>query len=175
METLKQEIRRLNELIEKFLAVARANRIQKALCDLSSLAKSVTELFRMQAESAKIKLKLNFENAVYAACDADAIRQALINVLKNSIEAIGTNGNIDISISEKNQYAIMSIKDDGPGIKDIALALKPFSTTKRDGTGLGLATASKIISDHGGKLTIESTPGHGCAVNIILPQKDESL
>ena len=175
METLRHEIQRLNDLIEKFLAVARTSRLQKTSSNLTRMIQSIIELFKIQAESGKINISIKAEKEIWALCDNDAIKQVLINVIKNGIEAVNSGGNIEISTSERDGKAIISIKDNGPGIRDISLAMKPFHTTKKDGTGLGLSTASKLVSDHGGQLSIESAPGQGCTVNIVLPQQEASV
>ena len=103
--------------------------------------------------------------------DRDGLMQAMVNVIKNGIEAVGRDGNIDIGVEERDNRVIISISDDGPGIEDTASVLKPFHTTKKDGTGLGLSTASKILADHGGELVIESLPGQGCRVDFVIPIK----
>jgi PAS domain S-box-containing protein len=171
IEGLRQEISRLNSIIEKFLAVARSVRPELTSISADDLISRTRELFANQAESANIRVNYERERDYTFEGDKDGLIQALVNVVKNGIEATGKNGTIEISVRESDDKIIISITDDGPGIEDTASVLKPFHTTKSDGTGLGLSTASKIIADHGGELIIESSPGQGCRVDFVIPRK----
>jgi PAS domain S-box-containing protein len=159
IDGLRQEITRLNSIIEKFLAVARSVRPEMTSISTDDLIKRTVELFSSQAES--LNININYKGQ----------KDFLVNVIKNSVEAVGKDGNIDISVDEKDGKVKISIFDDGPGIEDTASVLKPFHTTKKDGTGLGLSTSSKILADHGGELVVESSPGRGCRVDFIIPHK----
>lgn len=171
IDGLRQEITRLNSIIEKFLAVARSVRPEMTIVSTDDLIKRAVELFSSQARSLNIKINYTRGNDYTFEGDRDGLMQAMVNVIKNGIEAIGEGGNIDIGVEEKDHRVIISIRDDGPGIEDTASVLKPFHTTKKDGTGLGLSTASKILADHGGELVIESLPGQGCRVDFVIPIK----
>jgi len=171
IDGLRQEITRLNSIIEKFLAVARSVRPEMTAVSTDDLIRRAVELFSSQANSLNIKINYAGENDYTFEGDRDGLMQAMVNVIKNGIEAVGEGGNIDINVEEKNNKVIISISDDGPGIEDTASVLKPFHTTKKDGTGLGLSTASKILADHGGELVIESLPGQGCRVDFVIPIK----
>ena len=171
IDGLRQEITRLNSIIEKFLAVARSVRPEITSISSDDLIRKTVELFASQAESLNIKLNYAGPKEYTFEGDKDGLIQALVNVIKNSVEAIGKDGSIEISVRESNDKIVISVADDGPGIEDTASVLKPFHTTKKDGTGLGLSTASKILADHGGELVIESLPGRGCRVDFIIPVK----
>ncbi len=172
IDGLKMEISRLNSIIEKFLAVARSVRPEIADVDIEDLISRAVDLFRTQAEARKIVIdwKAGSSDTIIQG-DKDGLTQALINIIKNSIEALQREGRIEIGVARKNDKIIISISDNGPGMEDTGSALKPFHTTKKDGTGLGLSTASKILTDHGGELAIESAPGRGCRVDMIIPLK----
>jgi signal transduction histidine kinase len=169
IDGLRQEITRLNSIIEKFLAVARSVKPEMTSISTDDLIKRTMELFSSQAESLNIKINYEGQKDFTFDGDRDGLMQALVNVIKNSVEAVGEKGNIDISVDEKDGKVRISIVDDGPGIDDTSSVLKPFHTTKKDGTGLGLSTSSKILADHGGELVIESSPGRGCRVDFIIP------
>ncbi len=175
LDGLKMEIARLNSIIEKFLSVAQSIRPRIEEFAVNELVSKVVDLFKIQADSQKIKLDWNPSSDINIKGDKSGLTQALVNVVKNSIEAVGSDGKIEISVSLSENKAKISIIDNGPGIEDVAAALKPFHTTKAGGTGLGLATASKILADHGGELVIESSPGKGCRVDMIFPVKGSDI
>lgn len=172
MELLRAEIKRLNDIIEKFLAVARAVRPELSAIDANELVRGSVELFENQGrlQGTKIVIGTAVEGLIIEG-DKAGISQVLINLIKNSLEALEKGGEIKIEVSETGDKVHISVIDNGPGIDDIPSALKPFFTTKQGGTGLGLATASKIMADHGGEIIIESSPGKGCRVDLILPKR----
>jgi len=171
IEGLRQEISRLNSIIEKFLAVARSVRPEITSVSTDDIIKRTIELFANQAESSNISIKYAKDKEYTFEGDKDGLIQALVNVVKNSIEAISRDGTIEIKVNKFDEKIMISIVDNGPGIEDTSAVLKPFHTTKKDGTGLGLSTASKILADHGGELIIESSPGQGCKVDFVIPLK----
>jgi signal transduction histidine kinase len=168
LDGLKNEIKRLNDIIEKFLVVARSVRPEISNVNVRDLVAAAVEIFSNQAISQKVDLRWKAEPDIFIECDRSAVTQVLVNLIKNSLEALGSGGHIDISAEHAGEIVKISVIDDGPGISDPSLALKPFYTTKRDGTGLGLATASKIMADHGGELVIESSPGNGCRIDLLF-------
>ena len=128
------------------------------------------------------KLKINFKSKnqeIFIMCDSDQINRAFINLLKNSIESINENKlknpdilkKIDIEISEKDDYIETYITDNGVGFdkKNIKNILKPYFTTKKNGTGLGLPIVNKIINDHNGTLNILSHK-NGAKIKINIPK-----
>jgi PAS domain S-box-containing protein len=171
LDGLRSEIRRLNDIIEKFLAVARSVRPEIAAVNIKELIGGAVEIFTNQARSQNINLKWEAPPDLMIDCDRASLTQALVNLIKNSIEAVQPGGNIEIIAAAMDSRARISVIDDGLGIADINLAMRPFHTTKKDGTGLGLATAMKILADHSGELLIESAPGKGCRVDMVLNKK----
>lgn len=169
LDGLKTEISRLNTIVDKFLTVARSAKPRLEKADLNEVISAVIDLFKDQTRAQGIKVDWRPKENIETEIDKDAITQALMNVVKNSLEAVSSGGNIRVACEKLADRIRISVIDDGPGIEDASAALKPFHTTKRGGTGLGLATASSILADHGGELVIESSPGKGCRVDLILP------
>jgi len=169
IDGLRMEISRLNSIIEKFLAVARSVRPRLEKININDLVSNVVALFIDQARSHKIDLGWKPGNDIYAEVDKDSMTQALVNVVKNGIEAVDRGGKVEISVKSEGGKIRISVLDDGPGIEDISSAMKPFYTTKDGGTGLGLATSSLILAEHGGELVIESSAGKGCRVDLNFP------
>ena len=111
--------------------------------------------------------------------DEDQLNRVFINLIKNSEESFNEKtqkepnfiGNIDIEIDDNNDYIIIRIKDNGPGITDAKKAMTPYFTTKKTGTGLGLPIVSKIINEHSGNLSIKNRSNkNGVVVTISLPK-----
>ena len=127
-----------------------------------------------------ISIKLNCKNSkLFLKCDADQISRVFLNLIKNSIESIQEksqkNGEftkiIDIEIINKNDYITANITDNGTGFpkENIKNIIKPYFTTKPDGSGLGLSIVNKIINDHNGSIKFNSN-NNGAKVEITLPK-----
>ena len=121
-----------------------------------------------------IEFRLNIDTQLVIKGYRKKIKEALINILMNAVEAEEEHGGeISISARAEGDMAVICIKDQGKGIEKDAIprVFNPFYTTKPDGTGLGLAVSYRIIKEHSGRLEIESSPGKGTAVTITLPLK----
>jgi two-component system, NtrC family, nitrogen regulation sensor histidine kinase NtrY len=107
----------------------------------------------------------------YAQLDAAQLEQALINVLKNAAESGTTAEEIKLSVRHINQYVLIDVMDRGKGMSEAVLtnALVPFYSTKRSGTGLGLALTREIVEAHGGRIALSNRPAGGLQVSITLP------
>ena len=107
-----------------------------------------------------------------ARADRDQLSQAFLNLLINSLEAMGEGGKIRVGISREGPDSFkVSIGDTGKGIpgEDLEKVFEPFFSTKRKGTGLGLAIVHQIVESHGGDIQVKSKEGEGTAFQIILP------
>ena len=111
--------------------------------------------------------------------EEDQLKQVMINLIKNSEEALedikqkdpNFKGNIDIEIISNNDYITFTIHDNGPGITDAKKAMTPYFTTKKTGTGLGLPIVTKIINEHNGNFSIKKNKNNkGTIVTISLPK-----
>jgi len=103
--------------------------------------------------------------------DPEQIKQVLINLTKNAVEAMPDGGRLVISSGLENEHVIVSITDSGIGMSPEATRkiFDPFFTTKKRGTGLGLAVSCKIMEDHEGELSVQSKEGKGTTVTVLLP------
>ena len=103
--------------------------------------------------------------------DPARIREALLNILKNAVQAVGAGGTIKVVTFKNESSCVFQIQDTGPGITeaDIPYIFDPFFTTKKTGTGLGLAVTHRIIEEHKGSIEVESKPGEGTTFSVFLP------
>ncbi|MGK5058162.1 sensor histidine kinase [Janthinobacterium sp. LB2P49] len=111
-----------------------------------------------------------------AVFDAAQMQQALLNLLKNALESGSREEHIGLHVSQAQGQVRIEVRDRGPGMSGAVLenALVPFYSTKRSGTGLGLALAREIAEAHGGRITLANREGGGLAVTLILPLQDRN-
>lgn len=171
LNIIEEEINRSLNIIADF---SEMNKIQinKQRININCLLDDVYESFNMLAKSNHINLDyIENKNDIYIEIDAERIKQVMINVLKNSIEAIKEKGNIKISSNICKKYIDIVIKDDGVGMskEDLERLKEMFFTTKRNGTGLGVALSNEIMLAHGGNLIYSSKIGEGTTTTIRIP------
>lgn len=111
------------------------------------------------------------EDDVHIMGDANRLRQAVLNVLVNAIQATEGGGSVTVSLGRRGQRAVIEVSDTGHGIdaKDLGRVTDPFYTTRVDGSGLGLSVVRAVVEEHGGSLDIDSTPGSGTRVTMTFP------
>jgi signal transduction histidine kinase len=105
------------------------------------------------------------------------MKQAFYNVIKNSLEAMRRHGTLRIRTDLDDTHVIVSFSDTGSGMsaENLSHAFEPYFTTKPSGTGLGLLIVRRIVREHGGELSIESTQGKGLTLTIRLPYVDKRI
>jgi signal transduction histidine kinase len=167
-ELVGGEMHRLAALVEEFLQFARPQALRLARGDLKAAAESVVQLLEPETSGAGIEVKLD-GNAVQADFDHERVKQVVLNLVRNAVEATGRGGHVGVHVGRKDGMALLQVEDDGPGIQPPdAPIFEPFFTTKENGTGLGLAIIHRIVSDHGGEIGVESAPGR-TIFSITLP------
>lgn len=178
LEIIVSEIDRIESLINEFQALAKPIKSAEFVpLELAKIVQSVVLL--MEGQALNKKVRLNFEDqldykwikAYYVMGDQSQLKQVFINIVRNAIEAVDENGNIDIFLSRQGVNLAVVVKDNGSGMTKEVLAKlgTPFYTTKPKGTGLGLSVCFNIISNHGGKIEVTSEVGKGTKFTILLP------
>lgn len=170
---VRQEIGRLNRIVEDFVGPARTRRDEFRPQRLADLLEQVVRLAREEADSRNVRIECNCQQPdLVILMDPVRLHQALFNLIKNALEAIVAPGTVTITARRLDpQYAVVTIRDTGTGISADALKrILDFEyTTKEKGLGIGLPIAREIIQAHGGELRIESLPGEGTTLEVILP------
>jgi len=171
-DILISEVERLDRSISELLDYSRPETLKMRGLQLVQPIKNAIRLIRSDAQAENIEIieKYEDENRLVEG-DQDKLTQLFLNLFLNSLQAMNNGGTITVSTKHGDGEATIAVADTGQGI-DETLREKifdPYFTTKNDGTGLGLSLSAKIIEDHRGSITIESTKGHGTTVTIILP------
>jgi len=166
----KKEIHRMNELITQLIDYTKPVSGKPQVFSLSEALDESLILFSNQFSKKGIMIETNIEDVVVFA-DKSQIKQILVNIILNSIEAVEESGEIHINILEKGNKGVIEIIDNGCGIEEEykAKIFQPFFTLKPHGTGIGLAVTSKLVEENKGKLIIDSQLGKGTKVTVALP------
>lgn len=170
---IKGEIERLLVLLQDFLLINKTN-MNLDIMDINMLLDEVKQSVDDLMDKNKIEFNIKtIDDELFINGDYNRLGQVLINILKNSIEAMPNK--IDLVVNVKDDKLFITIDDDGIGIpKDILNKIyEPFYTTKRYGTGLGVSLSNEIITAHDGTLKYESEVGSGTNVKIVLPTYNE--
>jgi len=172
---IRDEIRRLNGIIEEFLTFSKSRRLELHEYPVTEVLQKIVNLLREEATSKGIVLETRFSsNPLTIPMDMDKLQQAFLNFIKNAMEAISGEGKIEISVepSGKNRISVR-ISDTGCGMvtDEVEHIFNPEYTTKEKGLGLGLPLAHEIIRGHGGEIRVFSRFGSGTTFEITLPSE----
>lgn len=147
------ELKRLGGLVQDFLAFARPTVLKPVQTDLGVTVEAIASLVAPDIDAAGLELALDVEPMSIARCDEERIKQVLLNLLNNAIDATERGGEVAVFVSRGDHSLYIDVSDTGPGIAEDTNIFEPFVTTKNAGTGLGLPIAHRIVTAHGGELT----------------------
>jgi nitrogen fixation/metabolism regulation signal transduction histidine kinase len=173
--TIIQQVDALKAMVNAFSQYARAPSLHLQRVDLNQLVQDVTDLYRLNEGRTRIQLQLD-EAVPFLRLDINRMRQLLVNLIKNALEALedqGQDGVVTITTQRQaaQQQALLTIQDNGPGIPPDLLPrlFEPYVTTKHKGTGLGLAIVKKIVEEHAGHLSARNSEAGGAMLSIRFP------
>jgi signal transduction histidine kinase len=173
LSLVRDEIRRLDHILEDFLQFARPREFKPEPVEVESLLRRVVDLLGNQAELRKVRLEL--EGPVPSSRlpgEEERLRQVLINLALNALEATPPGGQVRLSAGEDSEGMWLRVEDTGPGvpveIRD--RIFEPFFTTKAQGSGLGLSIVHAIVAQHGGTLEVGEAPEGGARFVLRLPK-----
>jgi signal transduction histidine kinase len=172
MEIIGNEIRRLDRVVQTLVDFTRPVELRLVETDLRRLVEEVVVLAAPEAERRGVHITHQLAPApVRVNVDADLIKQAALNIAINGVQAMENGGNLVITTSMEGERAIVSFADEGPGIspevRDKIFNL--YFTTKKAGSGIGLAMTYRVMQLHNGAVDFESQPGHGTTFRLRLP------
>ncbi|WP_430477198.1 ATP-binding protein [Bacillus cereus] len=172
-DIMLQEIERVNGFVSELMLLGKPKPMNYEWCNMREILLYVVQLMESYAAQYKVKLHLQVDgNLPDINGDDKQLKQVLLNIIKNGIESMPEGGDIHICVFKKaGDKLCISVEDQGFGIENekIEKIGKAFYTTKENGTGLGLMITYKIIKEHQGSITIQSSMGVGTKVEIYLP------
>jgi signal transduction histidine kinase len=170
---MNDELNRIDQILSELLVLSKPQSVQFIRRRPAAIVQQVLEILQPQAVLKNVQLLVSqLDETVTIYCDENQIKQVLINLVKNGIEAMPDGGRIWVGLLAERERVILSVADEGAGIPEEVLNRigEPFYTTKEKGTGLGLMVSFKIIENHGGTIQIESSPDRGTLFTITLPR-----
>ncbi|GAB4262331.1 MAG: hypothetical protein Kow0092_12600 [Deferrisomatales bacterium] len=179
-----QEVERLEGIVQELLDYARVDRMEPRPCGLGEVIEQSLFLVKKQAKSQGIAVRLDLgSEAPRVLGDPEKLKQALLNLYLNGLQAMGRGGELRVAAEVSQGEVRVRVEDSGPGVppQERDRIFEPFYTLRPGGTGLGLSIAHTIVSDHGGRIELESAPGQGATFTVVLPalggagQSDEGV
>lgn len=177
--TMVREADRLNRVITDLLYLSRDKSTESRPVDLDEVVSEVATLLRFDLTAHRVGLDLDLQ-IPFILADADSVKQALLNLMLNSLDALGERavaepefaGEARIAIRSyaEEDWAVLEVEDNGLGMAEEQKkqAFEAFFTSKAKGTGLGLSLVNKTVREHGGKTAIDSAPGQGCRIRLYF-------
>lgn len=167
---LSDEIARLTSLLQDFRSLSRR---EQFVFEPVAVAELVTDLVANEganytARGVEVHHTISIDLPLVHA-DRDKMRQVLLNLCKNAVEAMPEGGTLSLSADSAEEQLHIAVSDTGEGVPEDVDILEPFVTTKKEGTGLGLAIVQQIVAAHHGRLTYTSIPGRGTTFHLSLP------
>lgn len=173
------ELERLASVVRRMLDFYRPARAERVPVNVRELMEDVLLLSGKRLQHARVRVQTRWADDIpYVSGVADQLKQVFLNMILNAVEAMPQGGTLDIrgqTVRDGGEWVVLSIADSGAGVppQDLERIFEPFFTTKPDGTGLGLAVSHSIISQHGGRIIVDSAPGHGTTFTIWLPVQSQ--
>ena len=170
---LRSEVTRINKIITQFLSYAKPLDIQLKKVNAKEFFEDIYRLFSVQAKLKGAQLIKLSDQSFEMTIDPELIKQSLMNLIQNAIDAVGKSGKVEINYFKKENNLIVEITDNGKGVPE-KVKNKIFDlyyTTKPEGTGLGLSIVQKIITEHKGTIEVFSEVNRYTKFKITIPQK----
>lgn len=178
LQVARDEIKRLDAIVQKFLSAVRPTTPQFQLADLNQLVRESVEFLGPEIADRGIEVRLQLHAALpRLRLDRDQIKQAFYNLIRNASQAIGSAGILTIRTDCDDEKVRVSFADSGQGIsaEQLGRVFEPYFTTKKSGSGLGLLIVHRIVREHGGEIEFESEEGDGTTVTIYLPRHEKRM
>ena len=179
--TLLAEIANLKAIISRFSEFSKMPQPQFRRIDLNDVVQNVARLFQAQLrlpDGPPILCTLALgEGMASIAADPELLHRAISNLVLNAMDAMPGGGTLTLRTRQDGEHALLEVSDTGTGLtpEECERLFTPYYTSKSHGTGLGLAIVQSVVSDHGGKISVQSQPGHGTTFLIELPRDHDKI
>ncbi len=170
------EVDRLNQSISTLLQFSRPREPEFSLIDMEQLITKTSKLLEYDFKETRITLAASSNCGGALEADGDLLLQVLLNLLKNAIAASQADDTVTLScVEDDNGMLRITVTDEGSGmtLQEQEQMFDPFFTTRKSGTGLGLAVSHQIIEQHQGTFMVQSSPGKGSSITLILPRRQK--
>ena len=174
----RNEVARLDTIITQFLRAIRPQALRLQAEDLNEVVEEVIQFLSPEIQDRDILLEKRLAKGLPAiSIDRDQLKQAFYNICRNSFQAMKAGGILHVETSQDAENVSVVFADTGGGIspENITQIFEPYFTTKADGNGLGLLIVRRIVRAHGGEVILQSSPGRGLTVTILLPRSDRRV
>lgn len=178
VDGLIEEVDRIDHIIDGLLGLSRSEDLRHQNVDLAEVLAQTLRLVDIRARKQGVRIEPHLTSPLRATVDPNRLKQVFLNLLLNALQAMPEGGEIRVRCGQTaridspgEDWALVVVEDNGPGIaeEDRPKVLDPFFTTKKEGTGLGLSICQNMIEQHGGTLRLDSEPGRGTRLSILLP------
>ena len=166
---LGKSVTRINELISRLSALRQDLKLKPAAADLNEV---VSAALNAVEGLKQVRLAKSLEPLPKIPLDQEQLQKAIVNLAVNAVEAVGPDGQVQVSTARDQDWVVLSIRDNGCGMSQEFIdrsLFRPFQTTKKKGIGIGLFLSKIIIEAHGGKIEVESQPGAGATFRVMFP------
>jgi two-component system, sporulation sensor kinase E len=178
IDIARSEVNRLDSIVTQFLRAIRPSKPQLQPENVNMIVEEAVRFFAPEIQDRDIVVEQELRSDLpLLRLDRDQMKQAFYNVIKNSLEAMKRGGILRIRIDRDDTHVLVSFVDTGSGMsaENLSRVFEPYFTTKPSGTGLGLLIVRRIVREHGGELSIESSEGKGLTLTIRLPYVDKRV
>ena len=174
LNTCERETSRLREILDDFLRYGGKMELDKRPVDLNRLCEDLVDFFHPQAQLQRVQMRLKrFPEPVVVPADERLLKQAVLNLVLNGVHAMPNGGELILSVSKNGTEGMIDVIDTGTGIPPEAVEkiFDAYYSTKKSGTGLGLAMTKRVVVEHGGRVSVTSESGKGSDFCLALPLK----
>ena len=178
IDVARSEVNRLDSIVTQFLKAIRPSRPQMRPENVNTIVEEAVRFFAPELQDRGIVVEQELRSDLpLLQLDRDQMKQAFYNVIKNSVEAMHRRGTLRIRTDLADTHVIVRFVDTGGGMsaENLSRVFEPYFTTKASGSGLGLLIVRRIVREHGGELSIESSQGRGVTLTIRLPFIDKRI
>lgn len=172
LETVRRETSRLGDILDDFLRYSGKIELDRRPVEINRLLEELVDFFSPQAQLHRVQLRLKpHEGEIIARIDPKLIKQAVLNLMINALQAMSEGGELILAVSTRPKQVVIDVIDTGRGIppESAEKIFDAYYSTKKGGTGLGLAMTRRIVEEHEGEITVKSEVGRGSDFAIHLP------